>query len=158
MSRLVLDTNCLIQIISPKSKFHCLWDNFMNGKDTLCISNEILEEYIEILQKLIGIETAELVVKTLINSPFTIQINPYYHFGLIELDPDDNKFVDCAIAAHAKCIVTNDRHYDILKEIEFPKVYVVNLIDYIKTFCKPNIGGKTKCVKMNETLNQWKAL
>ena len=21
-----------------------------------------------------------------------------------------------------------------------------------------NIGGKTKCVKMNETLNQWKAL
>lgn len=48
----------------------------MNGKDTLCISNEILEEYIEILQKLIGIETAELVVKTLINSPFTIQINP----------------------------------------------------------------------------------
>ena len=53
------------------------------------------------------------------------------------LVPDDNKFVDCAIAAHAKCIVTNDRHYDILKEIEFPKVYVVNLIDYIKTFCKP---------------------
>ncbi len=137
MSRLVLDTNCLIQIISSKSKYHCLWDNFMNGKDTLCISNEILEEYIEILQKLIGIETAELVIKTLINSPFTIQINPYYHFGLIELDPDDNKFVDCAIAAHAKCIVTNDRHYDILKEIEFPKVYAVNLIDYIKTFCKP---------------------
>ena len=69
-----------------------------------------------------------------INSPFNIQINPYYHFGLIELDPDDNKFVDCAIAAHAKCIITNDRHYDILKEIDFPKVYVVNLIDYIKTF------------------------
>lgn len=81
MSRLVLDTNCLIQIISSKSKYHCLRDNFMNGKDTLCISNEILEEYVEILQKLIGI--------------------------------------------------------DILKEIEFPKVYAVNLIDYIKTFCKP---------------------
>ena len=109
----------------------------MNGKDTLCISNEILEEYIEILQKLIGIETAELVVKTLINSPFTIQIDPYYHFGFIELDPDDNKFVDCAIAAHAKCIITNDHHYDILKEIDFPKVYVVNLVDYIKTFYEP---------------------
>ena len=137
MSRLVLDTNCLVQIISPQSRYHCLWENFMKGSDFLCISNEIIEEYIEILQKLIGYKVAEYVVKTILNSPFAIQITPYYHFGLIKTDPDDNKFVDCAIAANAKCIITNDHHYDILKRLDFPKVCVTSLKEYARTFHTP---------------------
>ena len=39
MSRLVLDTNCLIQIVSPRSNFHSLWDSFVRGENTLCVSN-----------------------------------------------------------------------------------------------------------------------
>lgn len=48
MSRLVLDTNCLIQIVSPRSKYHFLLDSFVRGENTLCVSNEIIEEYVEI--------------------------------------------------------------------------------------------------------------
>ena len=132
MSRLVLDTNCLIQIISPKSKYHILWETFISGQNVLCVSNEIIEEYVEIMQKLIGYSVAEYVVKTIINSRFTVFINPYYKFKLIEADPDDNKFVDCAIAAQAKYIITNDHHYDILQEISFPKVEVLKLVDYVR--------------------------
>ena len=101
----------------------------MDGKNKLCVSNEILEEYIEILQRLTDNETAEYVVKTILNSPFVELITPFYHFNLITVDPDDNKFVDCAISAHY--IVTNDHHYDVLKDIDFPKVNVVN----IQQFC-----------------------
>ena len=107
MSRLVLDTNCLIQIVSPRSKYHSLWDSFVRGENTLCVSNEIIEEYVEIMQKLMGFAAAEYVVKTILNSKFTEMITPFYNFNLIEADKDDNKFVDCAIAANAKCIVTN---------------------------------------------------
>lgn len=32
MSRLVLDTNCLIQIVLPRSKYHFLWDSFVRGE------------------------------------------------------------------------------------------------------------------------------
>ena len=96
-----------------------------------------MEEYIEILQKLVGLETAEYIVKTIINSPFVLQIDPYYHFHLITADPDDNKFVDCAIAAEAKCIISNDHHYDILKHIDFPKVICINLREYISMFINP---------------------
>ena len=46
MSRLVLDTNCLIQIVSPRSKYHCLWDSFVRGENTLCVSNEIIMDRI----------------------------------------------------------------------------------------------------------------
>ena len=134
MSRLVLDTNCLIQIVSPRSKYHALWESFVCGENTLCVSNEIIEEYVEIMQKLMGYAAAEYVVKTIQNSKFTQLITPYYNFNLIEADKDDNKFVDCAIAAQAKCIVTNDHHYDVLKTIPFPKVEVVGLVEFMGMF------------------------
>ncbi len=35
MSRLVLDTNCLIQIVSPRSKYHSLWDSFVIKKGAM---------------------------------------------------------------------------------------------------------------------------
>lgn len=50
-----------------------------------------------------------------------------FYFNLIKVDPDDNKFVDCAIAGNAKFIVTEDRHYDILQQIDFPKVNIIRL-------------------------------
>ena len=49
---------------------------------------------------------------------------------MITADPDDNKFVDCAISAGAKYIVTNDKHFNVLKEIDFPKVDIITLIDF----------------------------
>jgi putative PIN family toxin of toxin-antitoxin system len=131
MAKLVLGTNCLIQSIPQRSRYHVLWQSFVDGKNKLCVSNEILEEYIEILQRLTDNETAEYVVKTILNSPFVELITPFYHFNLITVDPDDNKFVDCAISANAHYIVTNDHHYDVLKDIDFPKVNVVN----IQQFC-----------------------
>ena len=42
-------------------------------------------------------------------------------------DPDDNKFVDCAVAANAHFIVTDDHHYDVLLDMEFPKVSIIKL-------------------------------
>ena len=67
MAKLVLDTNCLIQSIPQRSRYHVLWQSFVDGKNKLCVSNEILEEYIEILQRLTDNETAEYVVKTILN-------------------------------------------------------------------------------------------
>ena len=132
MSRLVLDTNCLIQIVSPRSKYHSLWMSFVRGEYELCVSNEIVDEYLEILQKLTSVEVAEYIVKTIINSPFVVFIDPFYKFDLIQADKDDNKFVDCAIAAQARCIISNDHHYDILSTIPFPHVEVIKLTDFME--------------------------
>ena len=49
----------------------------------------------------------------------------------IEADPDDDKFVDCAIAGNAKYIVTNDHHYDVLRNTSFPHVDVISLDDFM---------------------------
>lgn len=132
--KLVLDTNCLIQSIPKRSRYHDVWVSFENGSNNLCVSTEILEEYVEILQRLIGDMAADAIIKSIVNSPFVELISPYYHFNLISTDPDDNKFVDCAIAANARYVVTNDHHYDILATIQFPHVDVISLDDFLKTF------------------------
>ena len=130
--RIVLDTNCLIQSISPRSRYYAVWESLVDGQNTLCVSNEIIMEYLEILQRLTDHDTAETIVKTIINSRFVEFITPYYNFGLITQDPDDNKFVDCAIAANARFIVTNDHHYDILKGLDYPSIDIINLEDFMK--------------------------
>jgi len=93
----------------------------------MCVSNEILEEYEEILERKAGARFARLAVNVILNNPHTIFITPFYHFNLIEADPDDNKFVDCAVAGNAKFIVTEDHHYKVLHDIDFPKVDIVSL-------------------------------
>ena len=130
MARLVLDTNSLIQCLPSRSRYHIVWNSFIEGTNILCVTNEILEEYIEILQKIVSVDITENIIKTILNSPFTEFITPYYHFELIQVDMDDNKFVDCAIASNAKCIITNDHHYDILMQIPFPKVVVKTIQEF----------------------------
>ena len=54
----------------------------------------------------------------------TTMLNTALANNLIQSDSDDYKFVDCCITANAQYIVSNDRHFDILKHIEFPHVNV----------------------------------
>ena len=128
--KIVLDTNSLIQSVPRQSRYHSVWQSLVDGENVLCVTNEILEEYVEILQRLTDYETAELIVKTIVNSPFVELVTPYYHFQMIKAAPDDNKFVDCAIAAGARYVVTNDRHYDVLRQTPFPYVDVISLADF----------------------------
>lgn len=127
MSRIVLDTNSLIQSIPPRSRYHRIWQSFLDGTNILCVSTDILAEYEEILQRLTDLDTAQLVIELIINNPYTRFFTPHYHFNLIEADPDDNKFVDCAICANARYIVTEDHHFDVLKTCTFPKVDVIDI-------------------------------
>lgn len=64
--------------------------------------------------------------------PNTKMIQVYYHLRLITADPDDDKFVDCAFKANARYIVTQDHHYDVLKQTPFPFIDVVGIDEFIK--------------------------
>jgi predicted nucleic acid-binding protein len=59
-------------------------------------------------------------------------ITTYYKWRLIKDDPDDDKFVDCAIACGAKYIVTHDKHFRILSNITFPKVEIASIQVFIE--------------------------
>ena len=131
MARLVVDTNSLLQCISRRSRYHDLWISLLDGRNTLCVTTEILEEYTEQLQRFTSPEFTEAALGVITNNPYTLFVTPYFHFQLITADPDDDKFVDCAVAANAKFVVTDDGHFDVLKQVDFPKVEIIGLDDII---------------------------
>ena len=130
--KIVLDTNCLLPAVFPRSIYHWIWKSFRQGNFTLCCSNEIIAEYEELLSNLYPSDITENVMSLLLNSYNVERVIPYYRWNIISADPDDNKFVDCAFNADADFIVTNDKHFNVLKKIDFPKI---NIID-IETFKK----------------------
>ncbi|MDR2962335.1 MAG: putative toxin-antitoxin system toxin component, PIN family [Bacteroidales bacterium] len=134
MRNVVLDTNCLLVSIARSSKFHSVWTSFLNEEFCLCVSNEILTEYEEIIARKTSPVFADMIIQVLLNSENIAFFNPSYRFGLITADPDDNKFVDCAIIANADYIVSQDTHFDILKTISFPQVNVIRIEEFVTFF------------------------
>ena len=136
MKKVVLDTNCLLISLPRISPYRNVWNSFLKGEFMLCVSTEILDEYHEIISTKTSPIVADNVLSTLLNSANVLFITPYFHFELISADSDDNKFVDCCIAAGASFIVTNDRHFDALSDISFPHVNVLNICEFCKTLDK----------------------
>ncbi len=133
LRKIVLDTNCLLMALSSGGRYHKAWTAFLKGEYILCFSSEMLEEYEEIIALKSSPELARKIIMLIISSKFIEKIIPYYHYNLIERDPDDNKFVDCAIAANAECIVSEDKHYKVLETIAFPKVNVIRIEKFVET-------------------------
>lgn len=132
MQRIVLDTNCLLQSLPTKSPYHKIWREVLAGKISLCVNTEILNEYEEILAQKTTPNIAHNVVEAIARLHTTIFQESYIHFELIIQDVDDNKFVDCAMAADAEYIVTNDAHYSVLQSIDWPKVTIVSIIEFMR--------------------------
>ncbi|MDX1942680.1 MAG: putative toxin-antitoxin system toxin component, PIN family [Saprospiraceae bacterium] len=132
--RVVLDTNVLLVSIPFGTPYYPIFDAFLNGGFELCVTTDILSEYAEKLQEKYSLRpsVAENTLKAIENSPDTVQISKYFFWNLIREDPDDNKFVDCAIAANADFIVTEDRHFKALKDIAFPSVPVISADDFLE--------------------------
>ncbi len=133
MNPVVIDTNCLLQIISRKSPYRPIWDAFLAGRFTLCVSNEILDEYQEILEQQVTPTVAENLVMLILNRENVKLVDPHFRMGIITADPDDNKFVDCAFAAGADYLVSEDSHFRVLFDLPFPQLKLVTLDGFLAT-------------------------
>ena len=107
--RVVLDTNVFISSFfggNPRAIIN-LWKN---GRLTLCFSQDIFDEYIEVLRRLGLDQTDELEeLLKLFASGFHIVFTtktPEIH---VATDPDDDKFIACALALKAGCVVSGDK-------------------------------------------------
>lgn len=128
--KVVVDTNILLVSISPRSDANWLWQSLLEGKFEICVTTEILAEYAEIIDREMGHETAEIALDILTDLPNIQFIQRYFAWQLIEADPDDNKFVDCAIAAGAKFLVSEDKHFKILRKFPYFNVEVIALKEF----------------------------
>ena len=134
--KVVLDTNVLLVSIATKSRYRVIFDGLINSDFTLIISNEILSEYTEIIGRKTNMMIANNISEMLLSLQNVHKQEVYYRWGLIEEDKDDNKFVDCAIAGDVDYLVSNDKHFNCLKKIDFPKLNLLNIDDFMDLLTK----------------------
>ena len=104
MKKVVIDTNIWISVLSSRSSFHHILHDFRKKRYTLAISSEIVLEYEETIKEKYGnsSEVAEFFLRLLSILPNVHFTHPTFRWQLISVDPDDNKFVDTAIASGAE--------------------------------------------------------
>ena len=78
------------------------------------------------------VATANALVALLKELPNVRFHTPSFRWLLIANDPDDDKYSDCAITAGANFMVTEDKHFAILKTIPFPKITVLSIEEFMQ--------------------------
>lgn len=128
----VIDCNIFVMCLTSRSPYHTIYKSLVQGKFNLAVSSEILLEYEEIIETKYNISTANAFISLLKELPNVHFHTAYYNWRLIGLDEDDNKYVDCAIAGHANYLISEDKHFRVLKLIDFPKVPLLSIDEFIK--------------------------
>lgn len=143
--RVVIDTNVFISsLLNPAGNPRKVIDLWRLEKITLCMSKEILKEYVEVLGRMgmaVEPEGAELVqlFETRYNQAFAASPPP---IAAIAEDPADDKFISCAMAVGARYIVSGDRH--LLDLRTFKGIRILPPADFVKLkVFSPGRGGPT---------------
>jgi len=132
MCKVVLDTNIFVS-----SFFGGIPREIINywkvGKITLCLSQSIIEEYLEVLNRL-GLKNEDEIRNLTrlfsegYNSIFTAKTP---NLNIVKVDPDDNKFLECAVALDSKIIISGDKHLkDIKKYFDIIIMSPREFVDY----------------------------
>ncbi len=135
MNKVVIDTNVFVSSFfgGIPRKIIDLWKN---GKITLCLSQAIIEEYIDVLIRL-GIDNSDSEINELIKlfaeNYFSIFTAKTPKISVVKDDPDDNKFIECAVALDCKIIISGDNHLRSLKKyidikILSPREFIDNMM------------------------------
>ena len=112
--------------LSPFSEYAHIFDALLTGYFTLLLSNEALAESEEIIAQRYDSDSVQDVFRLLVSLNNAELLSPNYRWRLITNDPDDDKFVDLAVAGNADFLVTNDRHFNVLAQVPFPSVKTIN--------------------------------
>ena len=110
MIKVVLDTNVFVSSFfggNPRKVVN-LWKT---GEIILCLSGPIIDEYVEVLQRL-GLQNESELSELL--GLFARGLHVIFaaktpELQVVEDDPDDNKFIECAVALKADFIISGDK-------------------------------------------------
>lgn len=78
MDRVVLDTNSLLVSIGRKSPYRPIFDALLSSEFQLLISNDIINEYTEIIERKANAKVAENIIDFLVRSPDVAQVDIYF--------------------------------------------------------------------------------
>lgn len=128
--RVILDTNVIISSFWGGNPGEIV-DLWKEGRILLLISLPILKEYLAVCARF-GLTDVQLKERGLLflESPFSALLHPHSSIGVIEEDPPDNRFLECAVDGGANFIVSGDRH--LLRLKAFRNIPILSPTDFLK--------------------------
>jgi len=133
----VIDTNVLIQASAGSHPYSRIVDGWVDGRYFWAVSTDIMLEYEEVMSRMLGAARWQKFARfmDLIDAVdgWLVRIATFFHFLTVPADRDDDKFVDCAISAHADFIITEDRHFKALAGRGY-KPQPIHPEDFIRTY------------------------
>ena len=123
MLKVVIDTNVFISGILTEGGNPSIvikaWKR--TRKYQLFVTEGIIREILRVMKRLnVTLDIVTDWDKTI--KKYAIQVVPTRKIEAIKEDPQDNKFLECAVASHADYIVTGDRHLKSLNKFEGIKI------------------------------------
>ena len=119
----VVDTNVMLSAFARQSPIARLFRALASGEIRMAVTAAIILEYAEIAGERGGPAFAARIMHWLSLVSVAYEsvdvVQPSYQFRVISSDPDDNRFVDCAIVANADFVITNDTDYAALTNAGF---------------------------------------
>jgi putative PIN family toxin of toxin-antitoxin system len=109
-------------------------DSWVQGRFRLIVSQEILDEYFEVLLRK-GIEPDLVAVLSRRMNRYAHVVVPKERLNVVEKDVTDNKFLECAVEGNAEYIISGDRHLLALKR--FRETEIVTPTRFLKLM-QPN--------------------
>ena len=127
----VFDTNVLLSsTLWDWSVSQKLLHKMIFAEASIFSSSEIVDEYLEILQRDFKYTEEQTKEKITIMFSFLTFVKPIEELYVVKDDPEDNKIIECAAASDSEYIITYDTHLLALKE--FRKIKIVTPEDMIK--------------------------
>jgi putative PIN family toxin of toxin-antitoxin system len=131
--KVVIDTNIFVSSFFGGNPLRII-DLWKKGEITLCLSKDILDEYIRVLQR-IGLKDENELEELL--SLFSKGFNVLFttktpKIRVVKDDPDDDKFIECAVALKADVIITGDRAIRAMGE--YMGIKILTPQQFLKTY------------------------
>lgn len=82
---------------------------------TLVISSAVLREYLDVLSRFVTPALLQEWVDALTDPTRVTMVEPAEQIDVVRADPSDNRFLECALAAHADAVISGDHHLLTLK-------------------------------------------
>ena len=114
--RIILDTNVLVSGIFWGGAPLKILDHWVSGNLDIVISPEILDEYVRVINELGGKQPSLAAQWVDLLTTYPVIIKKRVSLSLSR-DPDDDKFLECAVSGSADCIVSGDDDLLALKHI-----------------------------------------
>ena len=110
MDRATADSNIWVSGLNWYGKRHELLNLARDGKIELAISDAILDEFSRILHDKLEWSDDRLNSMRAEVATFTKRVSSTETLDVVKADPNDNRILECAVAAGSDVIVTGDAH------------------------------------------------